>query len=276
MEKSSNRSNKYFIYNNLNTQKANYRNLKMNNKSKVGEGLYGEVFRIINSKNRTNNNLVVKQALPYDTLDEHFTEEIEVIKHLSQKNITARMVYVNYEKYYYVMEKMDYTLTYILNCGNFSLELAKKLINLLIRLAKTKYRHRDLHGENIMYSNKLKDFRIIDWGNFEILKTLSTFKNISSINLYHKKGDIHIKGSALNSVLYYIYIKKIECNLDNEWTRLYNKLSRLMNIDIDKELIRKWYNIFGTLKSQKKRQIQKFKQSVLKVESNRKCLNLNL
>ena len=35
----SKKRNNYFTYNNLNTQKANYKSLKMNNKLKIGEGL---------------------------------------------------------------------------------------------------------------------------------------------------------------------------------------------------------------------------------------------
>ena len=182
MNKSKKRNN-YFTYNNLNTQKANYKSLKMNNQLKIGEGDYGKVFTIKNSKNRSNNRLVVKQSVGYNkSMNKYYEAEIEVIKALSKKNITARIVYVDYENHYYVMEKMDYTLREIIKTGNFTLELGKKLINLLIRLAKTKYRHNDLHRDNIMYSVKLKDFRIIDWGIFEVLTTHARFNNISSNN----------------------------------------------------------------------------------------------
>ena len=40
---------------------------------------------------------------------------------------------------------------------------------LLNRLNNTKYRHLDLHDNNIMWSNKLNDFRIIDWGVYETI-----------------------------------------------------------------------------------------------------------
>lgn len=271
----SKKRNNYFKYNNLNTQQANYRTLKMNNNLKIGEGDYGQVFTIRNSKNRTNNRLVVKKSLGYNkSMNKYYKSEIEVIKELSKKNITARIVYVDYEKYYYVMEKMDYTLDDIIKTGNFTIELARKLVNLLIRLAKTKYRHNDLHKNNIMYSIKLKDFRIIDWGIFETLVTHTRF-NISSNNLYHKRGDIYMKGPALSLVLYYMYTKKNEYNSDKEWARLYYKLSRLMNKYIDIERESKWYNIFGTIKSKKNRIVERYKQNVSRVETKRKKLNIN-
>lgn len=276
MNKTKKRNN-YFTYNNFNNQKVNYKSLKFGNNSKLGEGEYGKVYSVKNTKNRSNNRLVVKHSLGYNkSMNKYYDAEIEVIKELSKKNITARIVYVDYEKYYYVMEKMDYTLREIIKTGNFTLKIAKKLINLLIRLAKTKYRNNDLHMDNIMYSIKLNDFRIIDWGIFEILKTKAKFNNISSNNnLYHKKNDIYIKGPALVVVLYYIYTKKNEYSSDKQWSTLYNKLSILMNRDIDKELVPKWYNVLGTSTLKKKNYLERYKQDVSRVETKRTNLNIN-
>ena len=84
-----------------------------------------------------------------------------------------------------------------------------------------------------------------------------------------------MKGPALNLVLYYMYTKKNEYNSDKEWSRLYYKLSRLMNKYIDLERESKWYNIFGTIKSKKNRIVERYKQNVSRVETKRKKLNIN-
>ena len=41
-----------------------------------------------------------------------------------------------------------------------------KLEQIFLKLVNTTYRHDDMHQKNIMWSEKLDDFRIIDWGLF--------------------------------------------------------------------------------------------------------------
>ena len=60
------------------------------------------------------------------------------------------------------MEKLDYTLYNMLKNKIFTNEHLVKLKQILERLNKTIYRHDDLHLNNIMWSDDLKDFRIID------------------------------------------------------------------------------------------------------------------
>ena len=57
---------------------------------------------------------------------------------------------------------MDTTLDEILRGDKFTVDYLKKLNKLLKRLFKTKYRHA-IHINNIMWSNRLDDFRIVDW-----------------------------------------------------------------------------------------------------------------
>ena len=61
------------------------------------------------------------------------------------------------------MEAMNETLHDILKNDYFTRDHLQKLTSLLQRLFETKYRHSDLHVNNIMWSDRLKDFRIVDW-----------------------------------------------------------------------------------------------------------------
>jgi RIO-like serine/threonine protein kinase len=69
----------------------------------------------------------------------------------------------------YVIEKLDYTLYDMLVNNLFKPIHIKKLIEILKKLQRTKYRHNDLHSDNIMFSKQKNRFFIIDWGIFELI-----------------------------------------------------------------------------------------------------------
>ena len=65
------------------------------------------------------------------------------------------------------MEKLDYTLYYILKHKLFTRTHIYKLNAILERLSQIFYKHHDLHFNNteiIIWSKLHNDFRIIDWG----------------------------------------------------------------------------------------------------------------
>tara|TARA_B100000787_G_C16187331_1_gene295423 strand:- start:1940 stop:2206 length:267 start_codon:yes stop_codon:yes gene_type:complete len=62
------------------------------------------------------------------------------------------------------MEKLDLTLEALMKANKLTSNHIVKLEKLFLKLVKTTYRHDDLHLNNIMWSDKLDDFRIIDWG----------------------------------------------------------------------------------------------------------------
>ena len=134
----------------------------------IGKGVGGCVYAI-------NKDYVVKKVpnIGISIENKSFNIELETTILLSHHNIAPRVVYhsKNTERYtYYVMERLNYTLMDMLNRYSFTEEHLIKLVYLLERLNKTQYRHGDLHMNNIMWSEKQNDFRLIDWGIFYITK----------------------------------------------------------------------------------------------------------
>jgi len=128
----------------------------------IGKGIGGCVYTI-------NKSYVAKKVPNIGIAIENksFNRELETTIRLSHHNIAPRVVYhsKNTEQYtYYVMEKLDYTLMYMLDNYSFTEKHLIKLVYVLERLNKTVYRHNDLHLNNIMWSEKHQDFRLIDWG----------------------------------------------------------------------------------------------------------------
>ena len=70
---------------------------------------------------------------------------------------------ISYGKNHIIMEKMDYTLKEMLIYLKLDKNKVKKLIKLFRKLDNYNYYHNDLHWKNIMWSNKLDNFRVIDW-----------------------------------------------------------------------------------------------------------------
>ena len=64
-----------------------------------------------------------------------------------------------------------------------------KLNSLLFRLSNTRYRHADLHINNIMWSDRLQDFRIVDWGMYKID---NSNKLKPEINRMMRSGDMYV------------------------------------------------------------------------------------
>lgn len=135
----------------------------------IGSGVGGCVYTI-------NNEYVVKKVpnIGISVENKSFNQEIETTILLSHHDIAPKLVYhsKNNEIYtYYVMEKLDYTLMYMIDNYLFKEEHLIKLVYVLERLNKTVFRHGDLHLNNIMWSEKKNDFRIIDWGIYYTTRT---------------------------------------------------------------------------------------------------------
>ena len=75
------------------------------------------------------------------------------------------------------MERLDHTLYNMLKYRIFTENHLTKLNTILTKLSKTKYRHADLHLNNIMWSETNNQFYVIDWGYYYISSKKKT-KNI--------------------------------------------------------------------------------------------------
>jgi hypothetical protein len=103
-------------------------------------------------------------------LKPNFRAEVNALIDLKGQQIGPDIVYANYAKYYYIIEKMDNTLKFLIETNTLKPAQVMKLLALGDRYLRSKYLHDDMHTNNIMWSEKLNDFRIIDWGIYLIIK----------------------------------------------------------------------------------------------------------
>jgi len=132
-----------------------------NNKYLIASGFGGSVYKI-------NNKYVVKKLC---SSWKYFKNEFKTTIILSNYCLSPKVIYhskKNDKFRFFVMEKLDYTLYYMLKNKIFLDFHLGKLKNILHKLNKTKYIHMDLHFNNIMWSNYYNDFRIIDWEQYYI------------------------------------------------------------------------------------------------------------
>jgi predicted Ser/Thr protein kinase len=155
----------------------------------IGKGIGGCVYAI-------NKGYVVKKVpnIGISMENKSFNQELETTILLSHHNIAPRVVYhsKNTESYtYYVMEKLDHTLMYMIEQQLFTEHHLIKLVFVLKRLNKTVFRHGDLHMNNIMWSENHNDFRLIDWGicyNPSNIKKIQSPYLISELLKYIKRS----------------------------------------------------------------------------------------
>lgn len=173
---------------------VNLQNLDLSPKNKIGEGVFGNVYRLRDKEGHENPHYVVKQVklnfiekafdrwgrakkIPFQlpTVGEKqdmYKREVRTLEKLSEYNISPKIIYVSDapNEYIYVMEKMDVTLKDLLRREKFTPQQGLKLVNLAFKYFEVPFYHTDLHPGNIMWSDALGDFRLIDWGFYRTIK----------------------------------------------------------------------------------------------------------
>jgi len=157
------------------------RNLEKTPENYIASGAFGDVYSVKDKDGNENHDYAVKfikktvwtQAMRamlgtrffnLNSLDIDFRTEVDTLFELKRQAIGPDIVYANYTRHYYVIEKMDTTLHSILNETKFTPTHALMFLALIDRYLICDYLHDDFHVNNIMWSDTLKDFRIIDWG----------------------------------------------------------------------------------------------------------------
>jgi tRNA A-37 threonylcarbamoyl transferase component Bud32 len=161
----------YIENDSLKEARVSYPDLIFKSKDVVGEGFYSRVYKATDGGKVYDDRYVTKKfnTNPIITLimlgklpQEMFRLEVEALKYLNDYAVVPKIVYFNLKKQYYIIEKLDKVLRIMIIERELTPEHISKFISMIKRLIKTPYRHTDFHNENIMWSNKLEDFRIID------------------------------------------------------------------------------------------------------------------
>ena len=213
----------------------------------IGEGTYAKVykFRYKNNKStKIDDNYVVKKIkvlflrkyygktdiankIMFDT----FTKEVNALIELSKLNISPKVygIYVDLEhnSMFYIMQRLDYSLGEIMRKNMFSIEHVYIFLNLLDTLLKTKYRHTDLHIDNVLFDEFTGRFYLIDFGKLKILNKKdsedyyytqkNSNKDVGFID-FSKPIDRAILGSSKYSAIATIYKFLANLILTNEDT----------------------------------------------------------
>ena len=172
---------------------VNLRALVKGNENYLGSGAFGDVYYVRDREGNTNteyavkilrrnvvsklhdavNNFLQKNLIDkivrnpssrLMTIDVAFACEVKALQQLKGRGIGPELVYANFTKYYYIVERMDRTLREMMVDDSLSRAQILQLLALSDRYIISKYMHDDMHVNNIMWSNELNDFRIIDWG----------------------------------------------------------------------------------------------------------------
>jgi len=102
-----------------------------------------------------------------------FIKEIKALISLSKLGITPKIygIYtdIKHNKMYYILQRLDVSLGYLIRHNLFKSEYTIVFIELLDKLMKTPYRHTDLHIDNVMFNFKNGKFFLIDFGKHKKL-----------------------------------------------------------------------------------------------------------
>ena len=178
---------------------VNLDKLVFRSKDKLGEGFFGSVYKVTDGTNYDNNCVAKVFHSPKiisfinKAHGVSFKKEVDALSYLGDMNISPKVFHIHdsYRVRYYVMESMNTTLLKILEEDYFTRDHLNKLNSLLDRLIHTKYRHNDLHTNNIMWSDRLNDFRIIDWGMYNLIENPSNTINKSVYKMMFS-GDMFV------------------------------------------------------------------------------------
>ena len=136
-----------------------------------------------------NNPNLVKKILKKNNNSYRKTISIkEMIEINNNSNLSPKII--SFGENFIIMDKMDYTLKDMLIYLKLDKNKLKKLIDLFRNLDNYEYSHNDLHWKNIMWSDKLNDFRVIDWEFSTLRKSKVSYIEDDMDYLYYKLEEI--------------------------------------------------------------------------------------
>lgn len=172
-------------------------NLDLTAKNRLGFGYYGNVYSLRDKSGNKSSKYVVKKIMlnifeekakswfkfkfgSVDSKEDMFLREVKTIDKLQKWGIVPGIYYADNDQLLYVMDRMDLTLYFLLKRSDnpkaktkvLTPEMGDKLLDLIKKYFNVPIFHKDLHMENVMWSESLGEFRIIDWGFYRTLPVI--------------------------------------------------------------------------------------------------------
>lgn len=241
--------------------------VKSYNKKKgnyLGSGAYGDVFFLRDKHGSENQNYAVKivrsdigarfeaqlvkflkktrlapmkgQARDFDG---NFRLEVKALKKLKGQGIGPEIVYVDYKKHFYIIERMDKELYKMWKSKELTRVHILQLLALCDRYIRSPFFHEDLHLNNIMWSERLNDFRIIDWG---IALFIGDSLN-SETNNTRKLNDLFFYSLMWAIMVYTLYNINKDGPDKQKWMVIRDKISNYIETNFPEKVTK--YDIFS-------------------------------
>ena len=176
------------------------------------------------------NKLVTNPKGFLKNIDITFGAEVNALEQLKGQGIGPELVYANYSGFYYIVERMDKTLLQMIEDDTLSRAQILKLLALSDRYIRSDFFHDDLHVNNVMWSDALADFRMIDWG-------ISLFVNPElQSKLEDRKINKLFEQDLMYIIMVYIKYKIIEAEKEGDeaekekWEVVQTKISDYIKI----------------------------------------------
>ena len=136
-----------------------------------------------------------------DTSPYNIKQEVDI---LNSTDLSPNVI--DYGDDFYIIERLDMTLKELVQNGMVNKEIIQKFIDFNRKLDLFKYKHLDLHWENLLWDNTKREFKVIDWSNireqkpsrYNLPDKLYLFKKIDE---YSHGGPIFLKKIAKNLVM---------------------------------------------------------------------------
>lgn len=126
-----------------------------------------------------------KKTSPYNIKEE--------VKILNSTDLSPSVI--DFGDDFYIIEKMDMTLQEMVKNNMVNKEIIQKFIDFNRKLDLFKYKHLDLHWKNILWDNKNREFKVIDWEHIREQKPKRL--NIPDRLYLSKKMDEYSKGGPI-------------------------------------------------------------------------------
>ena len=271
---------------------VNLEDLELSNKNRLGFGYYGNVYTLRDKTGNTSEKYVVKKIMlnifeekvkswfnivvgSVESKEDMFLREVKTIDKLQKWGIVPGIYYADKDQLLYVMDKMDHTLFYLLKRSDnpksrtkvLTPEMGHKLLDLVKKYFNVPIFHTDLHMDNIMWSDTLGEFRIIDWGLYRTLPVIdgnNTRLNKTSKLYKEKIGETFEVSDRLLKALWdfcksSIASKKVSSPEKDEWEKLQTEIVEYVKTEFPSNSVKylgylnkKMMVGFGLIKKSKK------------------------